>query len=368
MSFEYTDIPHKAILSISIHTFIPISATSCLSLYPLYLTLKGMPSGPRDRCFIRGWTVFGTGYHKGKLYDLEDCLNIGRNFQRLSTAWKGQQPLVKPKLTIGHDEEERLQQSAGFPSLGVVTKQHTEPNGLIVLDEIAEIPAQIGALINGGFYNDGSIVLAPPLPNPDDQSKLMYPVMTAISLLGEEQPAVPVRYPIPRAVFADGTEVPPETDMTKLAQAMAEVSRNFAAGAKTRRRTLDYMGRTYALASGLCFSQMTPHFGDVSMDRMAIIAALKQAGIPADTDPELQGKSDQELQQLLDDQKASGFSCKTPEAFAAAKKMFGMMKPKAAAVEPTTPANHAAGDVTNPTTPADPRAARCRCRSNSPTR
>lgn len=210
----------------------------------------------RSRCYMRGWIAFGPGYWNGSLYSRAECAEMGANFRHLSS---GPKPALVPKVKIGHDAEqqlaERLKASLGFPALGTVTGLHVSPDGLCAFD--LELPAQIGALCNGGVFNDCSIELAPPLPDPQHPTRKLYPVLTALSLLGEEQPAVPLRYPMPRAVYADGTEVPAASDLTPLAQAMAQVARTFSAKPRPAQGRLEFNGRTFATAV-LCFSAMHP--------------------------------------------------------------------------------------------------------------
>lgn len=217
-----------------------------------------VPAGTpdRSRCYLRGWVAFGPGYWNGGLYTRADCAEMGRLFRYLSS---GPNPALVPKVKIGHDAEqqlaERLKASLGFPALGTVTGVRVAPDGLCAFD--LELPAQIGALCNGGVFNDCSIELAPPLPDPQRPTEKLYPVLTALSLLGEEQPAVPLRHPMPRAVYADGTAVPPASDLTPLAQAMAQVARTFSARSRPAQGRLDFNGRTFATAV-LCFSAMHP--------------------------------------------------------------------------------------------------------------
>lgn len=214
------------------------------------------PTGRPAVCEIRDWVAFGEGYHKGTLYTRDMNRAMGANFQRLSM---GPNPAVGATVKIGHDFEERSAESLGFPSFGTITRCEVEPNGLVHL-WLANVPTQVGAAINADLFKDGSIEIAPPLPNPDDQSQKLYPVLTGIALLGEEQPEVKLRHPIPRAVFADGTSVPPETDVTKWLQVMAAVAQAFSAAVgqpRERKRKLVYLGKTYSVES-LCFSAMTP--------------------------------------------------------------------------------------------------------------
>src|SRR5262245_19446878 len=124
------------------------------------------PAATPPVCYIRNWVVFEPGYHKGQPYFLADCQEMGRNFQRLST---GSAPLIEPRVKIGHDIEERLKQSLGFPSLGRVYGLRVAPSGQAAID--LEIPTQLGALVNGDWFKDGSIEISPPLPDPDDQAE-----------------------------------------------------------------------------------------------------------------------------------------------------------------------------------------------------
>lgn len=207
----------------------------------------------RTRCYLRGWVAFGPGYWNGGLYTRAECAEMGRLFDYLRRTAG-----FVPKAKIGHDQEqqlaERLKASLGFPALGTVTGLRVAPDGLCAFD--LELPAQIGALCNAKVFTDCSIEIAP-LPDPSDATRKLYPVLTALSLLGEEQPAVPLRYPMPRAVYADGTPVPPASDLTPLAQAMAQVARTFCARARPAQGRLDFNGRTFATAV-LCFSAMNP--------------------------------------------------------------------------------------------------------------
>lgn len=220
------------------------------------MPLGAASAGTPPTCQIRNWTVFGPGFHKGALYSLADCQEMGRNFQLLSAPKVGQEPLLEPSGNVGHDLQARLEASLGFPSLGTITGCRVAPDGLITID-MDGIPTQFGGLINAGWYRDGSIEIAPPLPHPEDQKRELYPVLTGVGFLGEEQPAVPVRYPIPKCTFADGTEVPAEHDLTPLAQAMAEVSRNFAASARVSGGQIRYRGQVYS-TTAVCFSAMSP--------------------------------------------------------------------------------------------------------------
>jgi hypothetical protein len=54
----------------------------------------------------------GPGYHKGRLYTAADCRRMVENFDRLSA---GSEPYLKAKAKLGHDDQQRLAKSLGYP-------------------------------------------------------------------------------------------------------------------------------------------------------------------------------------------------------------------------------------------------------------
>lgn len=179
-----------------------------------------MPEPQRPpTCEIRDWTVFGPGYWRKALYSPADCARLVENFERL----KGH---VNPAVKLGHDRDQtfarRLKESWGFLNLGDFAAV-TLKAGSRVAVSLSNVPTVIGGLVNAGRIRSGSVELIPYVADPDDASKrIAGPVITGVSLLGEEHPAVKGFAP-PRAVFADGTPVPPDTDPRPWLDAMADV-------------------------------------------------------------------------------------------------------------------------------------------------
>lgn len=197
--------------------------------------------------------MFGPGFHRGQYYSPSDCRQIAANFARLVGV-------LTPTVKLGHDREQRLKVSTGFPNLGRVTRCECGPDGVIVLD-LDGVPPEIAGKINSGQLNSGSIELKAGVPDPTDPAKkLPGDVLTAVALLGEEQPAIPGFAP-PRAVFADGTEVPADHRAAPWLKAMADVVRQMSAESQPDRGEVV-----------ICFSDMYQEPPPV--DKTAIIAAL----------------------------------------------------------------------------------------------
>jgi hypothetical protein len=180
----------------------------------------------RATCEVRDWPVFVHGYHKGDLYPPADLERMERNFQLLSAdgaEFRGEDggPYLTANVKLGHDRQQRAKKSLGFINLGQA--YHLErggPNGTARL-WLRNVPTEIGAKINAGQINGGSIEIVPSIPNPQDPGQTIDgPVMTGVALLGEEQPAVK-GMGRPRAVFADGTPVPPDHEVSDWLSALA---------------------------------------------------------------------------------------------------------------------------------------------------
>jgi hypothetical protein len=87
------------------------------------------------------------------------------------------------------------------------------------------VPTEVGGKIDAGLINGGSIEIIPSILDPRDPGrKIDGPVMTGVALLGEEQPAVKGMGK-PRAVFADGTPVPPDHEVSPWLDALMEAAR-----------------------------------------------------------------------------------------------------------------------------------------------
>lgn len=228
--------------------------------------------------------MFCPGLYKpsGEYFSPADTRCFGDNFALYSANGN---PALRPQLKIGHDRTQRYAKSFGFPSLGEVVEAHTEPDGTFVADRITGIPRIVGSAINSGFLKSGSIELPPKgawRPPDDPNAKINGDVVSGIALLGEELPAVP-GFPPPKAVFADGTPVPPLTDEEQVwwLEHMAKIANrpddehaapSHGAGKRDGHDSPD----EYA-ARSLCFSALTfePHKQEQLMDAPAILAALQ---------------------------------------------------------------------------------------------
>lgn len=215
-----------------------------------------MPDLP-SVCEIREWVVFGPGYWRGALYTPEDCARVPVNFRRLAGY-------IVPVVKLGHDRDQtlaRLRQSSGWLNLGDFAAVTPKPGGRFAIT-LTNVPTEIGRLVNAGRIRSGSVELIPYCDDPRDQGKRIEgPILTGVALLGEEHPAVKGVVPPPRAVFADGTPVPPATDLAPWFEAMASAAQ-MAAGFSddydpTPRTYRTSDGREYPLHT-VCFSEMAP--------------------------------------------------------------------------------------------------------------
>lgn len=211
-------------------------------------------------CEVRDWVVFGPGLHKGTLYTPEMCARVPANFAQLAGH-------LTPTAKLGHDRQQRFAKSFGFLNVGIVTDVKPVGGGNFALT-VKNVPTIVGAEINAGRLNGGSVELLPKLPDPRDPAKdIPGPILTGVGFLGEEQPAVKGFAP-PRAVFADGTLVPASKDPAPWFEAMAEVMA-FAArsgGFDDSTPQFEWLGKTYS-ATVIAFSEM-------QMDQKAKLAAL----------------------------------------------------------------------------------------------
>jgi hypothetical protein len=161
--------------------------------------LTAVPAG--DSCRVLAWKVFKPGFHKGQYYSANECKRTVENFAKLSA---GDDAYLKAKAKLGHDDEQRLANSIGMPSMGRITACRLTPDGGFEID-IEGVPVKIGEEINAGRINDGSVELNWDVPDPQDPTKFVDgPVLTAIAFLGEEKPGVK-GLPSPKAVFSAST-------------------------------------------------------------------------------------------------------------------------------------------------------------------
>lgn len=232
--------------------------------------MPGNPASPSlpPTCAIRGLVAFGPGWHKGELYTDARCRQVAANF-----AATGGRPL--PLAKIGHDKQQRFARSLGFPNVGVVTRCAPIPGTGCFEVDIEGVPTEVGGKVNAGRLRGASVELKSQQRDPRDPSReLPGDVLTGISLLGEEQPAVQ-NWPehlrakaVPRATFADGTAVPPDHEMSRWLDLAAEVSDDLAAEAGAEfsadRRTVRIRGREFR-AAALCFSDFETPTPDAVM-------------------------------------------------------------------------------------------------------
>lgn len=244
-------------------------------------------------CNVLGLVCFGPGAHKdGKdYYSPAMTSRIPVNFKRL--------PGTVPQAKIGHDKDQvvagRLSSSAGFPSLGQVTRCDEVPGypGYVEVD-LRNVPAEIvGGVITAGMICGSSVELKPSAQNPEDPSKVIEgPILTGIAFLGEEQPAVR-NWPAelrerarPVATFDDGRQVPAASaEVQKLwLEAMGYASRKFAqshSGEYDPSRRAVRVGNREFSDLTVCFSDLSPAPTSVTMTPEKE-AALVAAGFSPD--------------------------------------------------------------------------------------
>ena len=216
--------------------------------------------------------MFAPGCWKGELYSPERCNRVPANFERLKDH-------LTPLAKLGHDKQQRLAKSLGFPNVGRIVAVKPVGGGAFALD-IDDVPTAVGGEIAAGRLNSGSVELLPSLPDPADPAqKIDGPILTGVAFLGEEQPAVKGFKP-PVATFADGRPVPPSTNPAEWFNAMARVTREMSAEVAGP-NTVTVGGREYA-ATTICFSEMTPLPNTGASMTPEQKAALQAAGFTPD--------------------------------------------------------------------------------------
>ena len=133
-----------------------------------------MPSLPADppTCNVLDWIVFGPGIHKDELYSVERCQRVPQNFKRL-------QGRRVPHGKLGHDTEQSLAFSLGFPSVGNITRCEEVPGypGTFSID-VRGVPTEVGGEISAGRINSGSVepeAVAPGPQRPDQAHRRADP-------------------------------------------------------------------------------------------------------------------------------------------------------------------------------------------------
>lgn len=262
-----------------------------------------VPAAPS--CAVFGWKVFVPGYHKGRYYSAADNQRTVANFARLS---KGENPYLLAKAKLGHDQDQRLAQSLGFPSMGTITDCRSTPDGGYEID-VRGIPLAVGAEINAGRINAGSVEYPPELSDPDDPSKMVQgPVLAGVAFLGEEQPAVKGNPP-PKAVLDDGAAVPGSVSPERSVMAMLDPKGGD--GASLSQAYVEIRGRRVSVGRMRCirFSEVIP----VNRDQI-----LAQLGAFLDvTDPAIANLADDALAALVKQMTDPAFAQKVAAAAAA---------------------------------------------------
>lgn len=229
-------------------------------------------------CEIRDWRVFTNGFHKDSFYSPAMVQRIAANFAAIPPAD------LTPVAGLGHDRKKRIAASIGLPNVGEVTGCRATPGGDLYLT-VTNVPAWLGGMINARRYRAGSVELLPEFRSPSDASTTYPgPVLSGVAVLGDEQPAVKGCEP-PRAVFADGSPVPPNHDPMPVSG--------------------EVMASLYSDAAphpALCFSDATPLPTGAPMTPLTPDqeAALLAKGVAADVIASLKGGAAMAAQPAVD--------------------------------------------------------------------
>ncbi len=127
--------------------------------------------------------IFATGTHKGKTFDEGDLDEIIGNFDELKDK-------LKPPMVLGHDEDQKIIQNSGLPSLGWVTSLSKKDDGDEVklvahFDDVPEIAREV---IRQGKYKRFSSEIYENYT--DDDGKEHGMALRRVSLLGADIPEV----------------------------------------------------------------------------------------------------------------------------------------------------------------------------------
>lgn len=298
---------------------------------------EGQPVPPAESCEVRNWKVFGPGFHKQSLYAPADIDRLAANFAILST---GPEPFLVPSAGLGHDKEQRLAGSLGYPNSGRIVGVKIDNDRNVSLD-IVGVPIAVGQEINAGRLNAGSVELAPEAPDPrpgHEGQSLKGPVLTGIAFLGEEQPAVK-GFPPPKATMpGGGTNLPNISPPEWLGSLMAS-----AKFSDRGERVWKVGGREIPLQR-ILFSEMTPMSMNPTKEEIA--KEMSDSGM----DTEMFSKfSDEDMQKFAAFSKK--FAAKfadppmiTPEAGAGgAPPIPGKEPPPTPAPPPSAPMDAASG-------------------------
>ncbi len=170
-------------------------------------------------CEFRGWTLFTPGVWSSKTWPTREygpdfTAAMGANFWRFLD-------FLRPVLKLGHDSDQRLARSMGFPCVGWLVGPVLLPGGRLVATAKG-VPLEVGAAANAGWLRAGSAEISHDmlLGGIDREG----PILTAMTIHGENHVSLDLETRLPLAVFADGSPVPPATSMAKWLTAMVALS------------------------------------------------------------------------------------------------------------------------------------------------
>ena len=132
--------------------------------------------------------IFRSGRHGGKTWTVEDVSHVKKTFDDFGKR------LIQPPMVLGHDEDQKLLQNSGMPSLGwaqEVTTRDNEDGTRSLLVRLSDVPALAKRAIQNKRYRRISAEIYADYRNPNlDGGKPKGPVLRRISLLGADIPEV----------------------------------------------------------------------------------------------------------------------------------------------------------------------------------
>lgn len=129
-----------------------------------------------------GVEIFSVGVWNGDKYTIEDFDEMVRAYNDTAEGWK-------PPLKLGHDEDQKLLQTDGYPAAGYVGKLYRRGTKLIA--DFIDIPAKIYELLEHRSYKKVSAEIFWDVTVGDEKEPKNYSRMLAgVALLGADMPAV----------------------------------------------------------------------------------------------------------------------------------------------------------------------------------
>jgi len=132
---------------------------------------------------MTGIPIFKSGVWKDNLvFDIDTLDEIIKNTNALIVAGT-----IEPPVKLGHNEEQTLLQSDGYPAAGYVTQVYRIGNQIFA--DVKDMPKKIADLIEKRAYSKISAELYQNFKHPETQENLGY-VLRAIAFLGADIPEV----------------------------------------------------------------------------------------------------------------------------------------------------------------------------------